>query len=92
MREEDKKNGLAFQIITSTYLLWTSGSNCKTLQEYSYKTKQTQLYCSRTKWEEPAPNITDGTIVLLKDDSFPPVQSECVITCYPGKDKVNQTV
>ncbi|XP_057335449.1 uncharacterized protein LOC130674197 [Microplitis mediator] len=48
----------------------------------------------RTKWDKPEPNITQGAVVLLRDDNSPPAQWVMgqVIECYPGDDGIIRTV
>lgn len=48
----------------------------------------------RTKWTKSEPNITVGTVVILKEDYLPPSQWALgrVIECLPGDDGVVRTV
>lgn len=48
----------------------------------------------RSKWQKPAPNVTVGMIVLVRDDNLPPAQwlMGRIIRCIPGEDGVVRTV
>lgn len=42
----------------------------------------------RTKWKKASENLTEGAMVLLKDERLPPAQWKLgrVIQCHPGDD------
>nr|XP_033338067.1 uncharacterized protein LOC117226949 [Megalopta genalis] len=48
----------------------------------------------RQRWTKGSPNITKGTIVVLKEDNLPPLQWRlgCVVQLHPGQDDVARVV
>ncbi|XP_076384498.1 uncharacterized protein LOC143263340 [Megalopta genalis] len=48
----------------------------------------------RQRWTKGSPNITKGTIVVLKEDNLPPLQWRlgCVVQLHPGQDDFARVV